>query len=279
MLPSQRAAQAIFRVLRNLGLDINQFTCMVADNANFNDALAKLLGIPRLRCVPHALQLVWAEVTKLFDLFITCTSGVSALLGAGGGTSRKNLVRSVDLVPTSLHCVSTRWGQTAKVAEYLLEGANFDTLRTVMKGAPEFALPKKKAGKKGAAAAEQEEDAVEDLQEVQVGPSGRRVKVTSVLQSCRDAFEVDVADGARTRESLFQLNLVFTIAPKITEAIKLFSGNVATTDYGAGINMLNELRLSLGDAAEQGNQDAAIDAAISDGGLVLNGKERERVSS
>jgi hypothetical protein len=97
--------------------------------------------------------------------------------------------------------------------------------------------------------------------------------------SQKAAFEVDVADGARTRESLFQLNLVFTIAPKITEAIKLFSGNVATTDYGAGINMLNELRLSLGDAAEQGNQDAAIDAAISDGGLVLNGKERERVSS
>ena len=259
-------------------MSIDQVTCMVGDNAFFNDALARWLGIPRLRCLPHACQLVWLAVTSFFPLFATCTSGISALLGAGGGTSRKDLVRKQGMKVESLHCVVTRWGQTDKVASYLLEDGNFEKLRGLIKSEPVFAAPKKKAGKRGAAAAEEEEHVEDAAQEVQVGPGGRRVTVGSVLQNCRAAFEVDVAEGSRSFEALLQLHLVRVIAPKVTEIITRWSATVANTDYEAGCAMLQSLEQSMADAADDGNQDAVIEQAIENAQLNYSKAERTAVS-
>jgi hypothetical protein len=255
----------------------------VADNAFFNDAVARWLGLPRLRCVPHSLQLTWVEVTRPFDLFVACTSGVSALLGAGGGTSRKDAVRNAGLVPERLHCVPTRWGQTERVGRYLLEDDNFDKLRVLINDEPAF-FGRGRGGKKAAAPAaaaaelERADEALDGQQEVQMGPGGARVKVASVVQLCRRAFEAGVPDEARTKEAYFQLHLVNAIAPGLNQAIKVFSGNISTIEYPAATALLEEVGRRLEDAASLGNQDSVIELALSNAKLVLSPATRATVS-
>lgn len=256
--PSMRAAESIEVMLKELGIDkAKQVTCFIGDNEAFNTALARYLGVPRLRDVPHGLQLAWLAIIAQFKLFSTITSGLSALLSAGGGTARKDAVRAAGLKLSRLQCLTTRWGTTDDMARYLIMEknedtglTNFETLRGVLRDSPAF-LPRE--GAAGAA----DDDII-----VVAGPDVRE-PVSSVLSNVRAAFEVDVPDASRKFEALLQFNIVTMIAPDISALITLFSANADNLDFADGMKRLNSLATSIRDAGSPGTQGAFMNLALS----------------
>ncbi|NDG65103.1 MAG: hypothetical protein EBY29_16825, partial [Planctomycetes bacterium] len=135
--PSVHAARAIKATLEEMGINLEtSVTAIIADNAIFNDAVAKQLGVERLRCVSHALALAYAKLTEPFVRFRDATLGLSALLSAGGGTIRRDVLRKDGINVDVLHCVSTRWGQVLDTGCALLEPVEgiilFEKIRNVM---------------------------------------------------------------------------------------------------------------------------------------------------
>jgi hypothetical protein len=268
-----------------LGLTIDQVTCFIGDNAYFNDAIAKYLGVTRLRCMPHSLALVFAELTCLFPLYTTTTSGLSAVLTAGGSVKRVEAVKEAKLLPSNLHCVTTRWGSTQGVCRELLsfpakedeEGKDhtnysaaptferFEVVRRVMTDHPAFQLPPaKKAGKSGKAAAAPppppSEEEVEDV-EVMVQPKGRgKVKLTSLLLSVREAFEVGVP--VRRHQARLELCLVEVMASHLPLTMELFSADLVNMKWELALDTLEKFEQALEDAAEPGNQQAVFEKAF-----------------
>ena len=162
--PSVRAARAIRADYEKKGLDINKVaTCIVGDNAAFIDAVAAELGLPRLRCIPHCLALVYAVLSAPFKRFVTATAGLAALRHAGGGTARDDALREAGIEPRHLNCKGTRWGQVLAVGENLVSAVGeatsaaeetilFSRIRAVIDTHPSFA-PRKAAVPKPAATA------------------------------------------------------------------------------------------------------------------------------
>jgi hypothetical protein len=274
--PSAVAAKSILAALKALDLTIDQVTCFVGDNANFNDAVAEELGVPRLRCIPHSLALVFHKLTAPFTLFATCTSGLSALMGAGGGTSRKESMRKADLNVSRMHCVVTRWCSLQHMAQYLLELKEgkmvFDLVRGVMKDCPAFQPPKKKGG---AAAVGGDGDA--DDAELQVQPRGQpRQKTSSVIKAVGEAFEVNKLDALRSHEAKVELCLVNLLGPQFPAAMTLFSSNLENMDWKKGFELLALTREALVDAGRTGCQKVLVLKAISDAGLTGKLKDGDK---
>ena len=161
-IPSEVAAEKLILRLRQLRVPLTNCVTVMADNSFFADAVARILGLHRSRCAAHILALSFEEVAKQFKLFILCTSGLSALINAGGGTARREAIRGASLVPTSLHCATTRWCQCQDSATYLLQKAPavvgkptervFDVVYRLLSEHPAF-QPRKKLVRRGAAAA------------------------------------------------------------------------------------------------------------------------------
>ena len=275
--PSQIVANQLRGSLEAVGFDIaTQATCLVGDGASFNDALAKELGIPRLFCGPHALALIFKALTSRFRFFSVLTSGLSACLGAGGGTNRKEAFRKAGLSPEHFHCVVTRWGQTHRVAQKLLEDGVFEKVRKIVSEDPSFQLPKQKrasAGKQGAAAAaavaaaEAGEEDAEPEELVTVTPDMKRQPVTSVLRHLRDALEVSLPQPQRRNEGLAQLYIVSALAGDLTEIITRFSASAREIDIVEAVDSLNAWKRTLDDAAMDGNQSPYIQICLADKGL------------
>ena len=101
---STKAAHFVRKSLAELGIDINtQVTSLVADNATAMDNLAAELGLPRLRCLPHCLALVYAVLCKPFKRFVNVTCGLSAFIRVGGGQDRARLLRDAGLDPRKMN--------------------------------------------------------------------------------------------------------------------------------------------------------------------------------
>lgn len=268
--PSQIAAQRIEGRLVQLGIDkAKQCTVVVGDNARFVDAVAKYLRVPRLRCGPHGLALVWVAVITGFELFTAITSGVSAVLSAGGGMRRKDAARRAGLNVSKLHCVTTRWGDTDKVAAYLMEVdearvSNFDKLRNLLRDDEAF-IPRN----------------IREVDDIIVvaGPQRRGEKLSSVLDKVRFAFEVDVADASRTKEAILQYKMVCMIAPKITELIAMFSARVGNMDFVACTDALTLLNKQITDAAFPATQALFVDKALASIGVKAAPAYRKSVST
>jgi hypothetical protein len=53
------AAKDIKLAAKSMGIDIAvQVTCSMGDNVNHNSAIARELGVPQGKCLPHALNLI-----------------------------------------------------------------------------------------------------------------------------------------------------------------------------------------------------------------------------
>jgi hypothetical protein len=139
-----RAAIAVRRRLLALRINLKtQLTAIVGDNHPFNPALAKALGVPFLRCLPHCLALTFNAVTSPFKQFVAGTLGMSALLKAGGGKHRREAFAAAGLNVAKFYCLATRWNQLYDAAMYMFSDVGgrcvFDIVRELLESHP--ALP------------------------------------------------------------------------------------------------------------------------------------------
>ena len=119
---AKQAAAAIRKSLAKYKVDIaTQVVCIVGDNANINDAIARELELPRLRCLPHALHLVIKKIVAPFKHYLTVMRTLSGVLSAVGALYRKDALRKAGVEPARLHAVPTRWNQLQAVGKYLRE--------------------------------------------------------------------------------------------------------------------------------------------------------------
>lgn len=111
-----RSALSLYRV------DIaTQVTCLVGDNAALVDAIAEQLSLPRLRCIPHCLHLVFKKGTAGFKRWAAVTQGLSRVLTQGGTPYRLMAMREARLDANRLRGNPLRWGQMQDISKYLLE--------------------------------------------------------------------------------------------------------------------------------------------------------------
>ena len=115
-----KAVANIKEVCISYGIDISkQVTALVGDNAPLNDVIATALGLPRLRCIPHTLHMVFKKIVKRFKRYLAVTRTLSSVLRAcGGGTYRSEALQSAGLRSNRLRAVETRWDQLHAVVEY-----------------------------------------------------------------------------------------------------------------------------------------------------------------
>lgn len=220
--PSSVAAAAIKKTLKDVGVNYEtQLTCIVGDNAAFNDAVAEEVGVPRLRCIPHCLSLIYAELTKRFKLFTTVTSGLAALIKSGGGMARSKALKAAGITISRCHPVATRWGQTLAMAQYLIEPQTqiesklpLDIIREVISKDSSFAIDSVNA-----------DDESEVISAVP-GNIRRKSPLKKLLQQVRDAFEVDLKEGEiQTRNAEVELRTVCFLAGDVQEVIKIASAD------------------------------------------------------
>jgi hypothetical protein len=233
--PSEVAAVRIKERLAELGVPLENVTCLMADNSFFGDALANILNVMRARCTSHVLALCFEALVKELKLFVLCTSGLSAVISAGGGTARREALRAAGLTPSSLSCVATRWCQQQDVAAYLLSEVNgervFLTVRKLLAEHPAFQPRKKPAVQGGGGAAAQPEEEVpappedvEDADKVQVAGQGM-VNAGKLLASVKVAFGA----GARlSNAGLLETCLVVGALAKTLPAVLTVCGGKAS---------------------------------------------------
>lgn len=116
------AASAIRAVLAEYNVDITtHVTCLVGDNAALVDAIASKLELPRLRCIPHCLHLVFKKGTAVFKEWEAVTRVLSSTLTAGGTPYRLHALDGSGLQGSRLRGNPLRWGQMLRISTYLLE--------------------------------------------------------------------------------------------------------------------------------------------------------------
>lgn len=124
-------APLIAALLARRGIDIKRSVVgVMGDNVAWNGLVTELLGLPRFRCIPHGMQLVFKALTEPFPLFNTLTTCLTGVLSAGGTTKRAPELeeRLVDeesgicIKASSLAGYSNRWATCLPVSVILLRG-------------------------------------------------------------------------------------------------------------------------------------------------------------
>jgi hypothetical protein len=202
------AANCLRARFEELGIPMDLVTCLVADNSTFGDAVARHLNLHRARCVPHIFALCFEVLVKGLKYFVLCTSGLSALIRAGGGIHRAEALRAAGLEPSRLHCVVTRWCQTQDMAEYLIsmkgDKTVFDIVRGLLKEHPAFKGGIRMGG-------EGEEALVDDAAHEEEGDVKVQVAGQGMVNAGKLLGQVKGAFGALSRQhdfGLFELYLV-----------------------------------------------------------------------
>lgn len=274
--PSRVAADLIEAELTDLGVDLgSQVTCLCGDNASFIEAVANNLGVPRLRCLPHVLSLIFHALTKRLPLFTVATLSLSAVLRSGGGTRREEALRDAGIAPSNLHCVETRWNQLQDMSRLLIDRGQerpeppgfktlFERVREVIIGNPAFtpARPKGAAAAGAAAAAEAaaaaaDPDEEADAQQV-IRHNGAKVTVKTLLERVKAAFEVGVAAQDRKYYAEVECQIVEALAPNLPELIRVSSSDPANFPHDISKRLLS-WRSSLEEAALPGFQSVPME--------------------
>jgi hypothetical protein len=124
-------AEMIKTALKNLGIDpTTHLVGLAGDNASINPATAAALGVPHLKCIAHALHLVYQELIAPFRRFMAVTLGLSTLISAGGSEKRKQAFEGAKLSSSSLHCIFTRWASLHTMGVYVRE--NYQKISQVL---------------------------------------------------------------------------------------------------------------------------------------------------
>lgn len=291
--PSVHAVRAIKATLEEMHIDLGtQVTAIIADNAIFNDAIAKLLGVERLRCVSHALALAYAKLTEPFTRFRDASLGLSAFLSAGGGTIRRDVLRKGGINVDVLHCVSTRWGQVLETGTALLEQTPegsivFEKIRNIMIAQPDaFKIGKSSdddndgagahagAGA-GAGAAPAANDGV-DPDVVVAALADQRLKLPLKKLGSRimSIYEVNTENSRRRFLTEFELRLVKHLASDLQKVITLSEANTdnLVADYPERVM---RLRTVLEDASLPGVQGMLVDEVLKSCTFQLSVNERK----
>jgi hypothetical protein len=100
------AAADIKLSAESMGIDISsQVTCSMGDNVNHNVAIARELGVPQGKCLPHALNLIVKHRYNQIPMPKELLLDVGSIMSAGGTSERKDELKSIGLNPNcmSLH--------------------------------------------------------------------------------------------------------------------------------------------------------------------------------
>ena len=102
---------------------------LVGDNVDFNTALARLLGLARAKCVPHALNLTAKHGMALIPQLKALCQDAGAIIKAGGTNKRVAELQSpdFDLAPSKMIVYPDRFASLVAVANYRRE--NFAAVR------------------------------------------------------------------------------------------------------------------------------------------------------
>lgn len=108
------AAADIMQAVENFGIDANNITGFMADNASQMDAIAGALHLARLKCGVHAIHLTALALKKLegFDL----VQDFGALIYQGGGTTKAMELEALGLPPRVYLMHANRFGSAIKAA-------------------------------------------------------------------------------------------------------------------------------------------------------------------
>ena len=282
---SVAAAAAVIREeCEKIGFDIKtQGTCLVGDNAAVMDAIAELLCIPRLRCLPHCLALVYAVLAKSFPRVTAATCGLSTFISSGGGTARTDALTKAGVDSRTLQPKSTRWGQVLQANSYLLskhgEGMVFDVVRGLLKDNDAFKIGKAAAAASAAAAADNVADADEAADRIDLfdsdseaeaekqvvisaipGDVCKKTTVRTLLKNLHTAYEVEVAE--RNFETELQMRIVDYLASDLQLVLELCSTD--TTALAGNLEpRLKDLRYRLSAAAADYMQTVVLSRVFS----------------
>lgn len=231
------AAAGIRDALALYEVDIaTQVTCVVGDNAALVDAIAAQLGLPRLRCIPHCLHLVFKKGTAGFKRWVTVTQGLSRILTQGGTPYRLIAMRVAGLKCDRLRGNPLRWGQMQDISRYLLEKHDdvpragvMEKVRAIVGSSGHFEAPA------GEASSDDSDDgpdiAAEDgdidppaatAAAAAAAPTrATRLASKTALSDLRQALEVGIAESRRKFLAAFECYLVevlFGDLPKLLTA-------------------------------------------------------------
>ena len=96
----------------------------MGDNVTYNDKLARLLGVNRLKCLSHALALVFKDFTSVFPTWEDATTKLGGIVSSGGSSAKKAELRKVGVDWTKLSGYPNRWGSTSDAAAFLLSDSS-----------------------------------------------------------------------------------------------------------------------------------------------------------
>jgi hypothetical protein len=118
-------ATAIRASLSSYGVDLaTQVVEVMGDNVSFNDALAAELGLPRGKCLAHALNLVVKAVCNVFPDVDVYAFGLHSVITAGGTVARTAELRTLDSVnkrTEGLLVYPNRFASVVNFIKHLLE--------------------------------------------------------------------------------------------------------------------------------------------------------------
>jgi len=121
------AANDIRSSLQEFDIPLTNITCLSGDNAAINGAIAKQLGIPRAKCIAHALNLVVKHGITCIPNVKTLTVTAGSLIYAGGTDTRKHSLELVNLRADKLQVYTNRFADIINVVNYVYE--NFDKVK------------------------------------------------------------------------------------------------------------------------------------------------------
>ena len=114
------AAETVRAAAGKFGIDIiRHCSVLQGDNVEFNTALARSLGLPRGRCLPHALNVFFKNGVKDFPLFHDIVVGGGGSIYAGGSGTRAADLDAHGLEAKKMVPYMNRFGTAIAVVGYL----------------------------------------------------------------------------------------------------------------------------------------------------------------
>ena len=114
-------AEKIREILPKYEINLHtHVTSLVGDNASIVDKLARELGLPRLKCIAHALNLVMKAITKYFPSYACVLRGVHRAITAGGGTKRRTALQEKKVLINRILVHENRWLSLVNAGNYYM---------------------------------------------------------------------------------------------------------------------------------------------------------------
>lgn len=285
------AAEAIRESLTLYGVKLaSQVTCLVGDNAALVDAIAGDLGLPRLRCIPHCLHLVFKKGTQGFKKWAAVTRGLSRVLTQGGTPRRLAALAKAELKGARLRGNALRWGQMQDISRYLLsdfrdlsKAGVLEAVRTVVAEDDSFRLS-------GGSASDSESSSEDSGGEVTGGgaaaaaaaaaraPATRSLPSQVALKQLRTALEVDVAEQKRKYLAAFECYLVEVLFGSVPALLTAAGADPENLDITLP-KKLEQFGEALNEAAALGMQGVVVSRVFEKGMTDYTEAEQEELTA